>query len=305
MKKASFFQHKIWVSIGFFGGFVVITITWILGGYFFNFSDDNLIIFFGEKEFLSSTFAPIAALFSGISAIATVCLIFIQIYYANKQKLNEQVRIFENQLFQIFSMRTEIIKSLKYNDGEQDFKGIAVCEIAYKMLNFYFVKYSKIKNIHYTYKYRVKDELVTDIEMLIDEKGKYVIPDLITLVKIILEYIDDKTRFVLYPYYHNIYITLKMIEEFPLISPEEKDSYIRIFRSQLSQFEFCLLYYHVLTHKDKHSWKSKFKNFVENCSFFHTTSETMLFYQFNAKEFKNGYKETAFKHPDEIKNKAS
>lgn len=301
MKNATHFFHIFFVIILL----LVSAIVCFWGGYFFNTDTDWLIILFGEKKVLSANFTPSAALFSAISAVATAYLLFIQISFSHKQKQDEQIRIFENKLFQIFSMRTEVIKSLKYDDGTTIFRGIDVCEVAYKMLNFYFAKYSKIDDVKYTYKYKVNDESGPEMGMLIDENGEPVVPDLIELIKIILDYIDDKTRFVLYPYYHNIYITLKIIDEFPLLSEKEKKDYIRMFRSQISQFEFCLLYYHVLIHKDKNSGESKFKDFVENCAFFHTTSETMLFYQLNANEFEDGYKKTAFKHPEEIANEAS
>lgn len=301
MKNAKYFFHLIFVVFLLLAS----AILCFLGSYFFNADTDWLIILFGEKEALSANFTPSAALFSAISAVATAYLLFVQISFSHKQKQDEQIRIFENKLFQIFSMRAEVIKSLKYDDGTTIFRGIDVCEVAYKMLNFYFAKYSQIDDVKYTYKYKVNDESGPEMAMLIDENGETVVPDLMELIKIILDYIDEKTRFVLYPYYHNIYITLKIIDEFPLFSEKEKRDYIRMFRSQISQFEFCLLYYHVLIHKDKNSGESKFKDFVENCAFFHTTSETMLFYQFNTNDFEDGYEETAFKHPEEIANEAS
>ena len=54
-------------------------------------------------------------------------------------------------------MRAEVIKSLKYNDGKKTFRGIDVCEVAYEMLTFYFVKYSQIEDVKYIYKYKVND----------------------------------------------------------------------------------------------------------------------------------------------------
>ena len=78
---------------------------------------------FAKIDELENRFAPVAAFFSGLSAIATAYLIGLQMTQNDRQERDAVRALSENQIFQMFSLRAEIIKSLAYTSMKDKYVG--------------------------------------------------------------------------------------------------------------------------------------------------------------------------------------
>lgn len=63
------------------------------------------------------------------------------------------------------------------------------------------------------------------------------------------------------------------------ISGIERLNYMRMFRSQFTQHEFALIYFHALVYNDN----KKFKKLIENTCFFPLINRWFHFYRYNRK----------------------
>lgn len=78
--------------------------------------------------------------------------------------------------------------------------------------------------------------------------------------------ISKITHGTLSPFFHNVYTTLKMIEDNKYLTIEDKNNYFRMIRSHFTQPEFFLIYYHALVYND--DGERKFKKLIEDTCFF-------------------------------------
>ncbi|MBB5144179.1 putative phage abortive infection protein [Desulfovibrio intestinalis] len=294
-----------WLAIKMIVFVLIVTIIiWALGIILLDAPAPNFWAkFFSNRDQLENLFSPIAAFFSGLSAIATAFLIYLQMSLIDRQERDTKKAIFENQIFQLFSMRTEIAKSLSYHDGERAFRGNETFEFFYHVMHCLYNTYIEPSCIEIKYldKYKIKSNMHAEIDaeygMLFDENGNKLYPDPKTLIKMALVTLENENKHLYSPFYHNVYTTLKMIKCNDLIDEDEKNNYLRIFRAQFSQYEFAIIYYHALVHMDKHENTYKFKKLIEDTCFFHSLADNFLFANITADSFPDyGYKQSAFTH---------
>ena len=224
---------------------------------------------FAKIDELENRFAPVAAFFSGLSAIATAYLIGLQMTQNDRQERDAVRALSENQIFQMFSLRAEIIKSLAYTSMKDKYVGKELFEFFYNTMHFLYNEYVNpaVIELKYLEKFSINnnfcDALDAEFGMLVDENGKQY-PEPGDLIAIILKTLEEDNKHLLSPFYHNVYTTLKMIHCNKDLTDNEKNNYLRIFRAQFSQYEFGLIYYHALVHKDKHEDICKFKQLIED-----------------------------------------
>ena len=264
--------------------------------------------FFAKPDQLENIFAPVAAFFSGLSATATAYLIYLQMKTIEKTDLESKKMAFERQLFLMFELRNKIISSLRYENAVLTSKveDIKIFSFFFEVIHGTFYKffgkmkivtsYSQGKNKDVNAIVEIvsgRDELSALLEMQWEGDDSQ---SFVRAFKAITEIISDENSHVLSPYYHNIYVSLKLISENDSIDIEEKYSYMRLFRAQFSQQELMLIYIHALVHSDRHDNKYKFKELIENTCFFHSLLDEFKFIKLKNRELI--YQECAFKHPD-------
>ena len=292
--------------------FIVFFVIWIFGAsslfIHIPFFPDFWLNVFQNRSELENIFSPVASFFSGISAFGTTILIYLQIKLNKKQEQDVRRNIFENQIGQMFLMKNEIIKSLaiKTSFGEE-FRERQVFEFLYEIFYYLMDKYIdseelKKKNISFQKFKSSKNikSIIDDIELFFgilykdDKNGNISIKKIkvYLLLYIIEKHINEKFKYILTPFYHNVYTILKMIRTNNEISETERLNYMRMFRSQFTQYEFAMIYFHALVFHEK-----KFKILIEDTCFFHSLMEGFIFINITEKNFPGfGYKETAFKH---------
>lgn len=80
-------------------------------------------------------------------------------------------------------------------------------------------------------------------------------PDTERLVDAIIVRLDSEKRYILYRpnhiylsvYFRNMYNAIKLIDNCKLIDTEEKNEYVKILRSQLSNAELYILFFNVIS----------------------------------------------------------
>lgn len=264
---------------------------------------------FRDISNLENVFSPVAAFFGGLSAFGTTILIYLQIKLNKKQEQDVRRNIFENQIGQMFLMKNEIVKSLSIEtfSGEK-YKNRQIFEFLYESIYYLLSRYldsnklrkqeislEKLENVQ-----RLKD-IVHDIDEYFgqlysdDERGIVTIKkaSIYSILRTIEKHLDEKFKYILSLFYHNVYTTLKMIYSNEDISDIERLNYMRMFRSQFTQHEFALIYFHALVYNDN----KKFKKLIENTCFFHSLIDGFIFIDITEKEYPGfGYQEKAFKH---------
>lgn len=264
--------------------------------------------FFLDRSQLENIFAPVAAFFSGLSAIATSYLIYLQMRTIEKSEHENKKLSFERHFFLMFKLRNEIVNSLRFEhadilqpvEGKNNF--VFFYNVSHKLFTDFFGTNRVVKR--YVSGKNVEAEKIAD-----GIAQRHEIRDLLQLewndpefqavspaFRSIMTAISENNFHLFSPYYHNIYATLKMICENTTINDDEKDNYMRLFRAQLSQHEFMLIYMHALSYKDRHDNKYKFKSLIEGTCFFHSLLSEFIFIESKDKNFKMIYDESAFEH---------
>lgn len=252
---------------------------------------------------LENIFSPVAAFFGGLSAVGTIYLIYLQIILTKKQEIDVRRNIFESQLGRMFQMKNELVKTFSVDAGDKKYEGNYIFEFLYGIIFHLAKKYSNAVVDRGNFRQgRIKDaEILESFErdmeeefgMLYSEESSQTL-HIRTLLKVIEDTLNNRFGFILSPFYHNVYTVLKMIESNNDISKDEKNNYMRMFRTQFSQYEFSLIYFHALVHEEK-----KFKELIEKTCFFHSLANDFLFIDLSAETYPEfGYKKSAFKHSE-------
>lgn len=292
--------------------FVIFFGIWVFGASSLfiemSFLPDFWLRVFRDISNLENVFSPVAAFFSGLSAFGTTILIYLQIKLNKKQEQDVRRNIFENQIGQMFLMKNEIVKSLsiKTFSGEK-YKNRQIFEFLYESIYYLLSRYldsEKLKKQEISLEKFEKVQKLKDIVHDLDEEFGPLYSDdeqgtvtitkasINTILRTIEKHLNEKFKYILSPFYHNVYTTLKMIHSNEDISDIERLNYMRMFRSQFTQHEFALIYFHALVHEEK-----KFKILIEKTCFFHSLIEGFIFIDITEKEFPQfGYAPTAFEH---------
>lgn len=253
---------------------------------------------------LENIFSPVAAFFGGLSAVGTIYLIYLQIILTKKQEIDVRRNIFESQLGQMFQMKNELVKILSIDVSGKKYENYYLFELLYGIIFHLMKKYSDsgvVKSGNFT-RGGIKDiEILSLFEENIEEEFGMLYTDEIpqtlrvrTLLVAIEDTLNNQFGFILSPFYHNVYTVLKMIESNKDISKNEKMNYMRMFRTQFSQYEFSLIYFHALAHEEK-----KFKELIEKTCFFHSLAHGFIFIDLTEEVYPEfGYKKSAFEHSE-------
>lgn len=236
----------------------------------------------GKPNSPEDIFAPVAAFFSGLSAIATAFLIYLQ------QKTNAQhnKEIIEERIISHFFtlINNHDVNSIKMSS--KNITGYDAIKYIYNMLNYICAAYSPdiFDKIDEKYGKHYDYINIYDYNNGFDTKSS----DLFTL-EMAFKYIEDDDNNCLEKYFHRIYTILKYIE----INSDIlfKKEYLRTLRSQFDQYEFVLLYYYGAQHVDTNDKEKKFKSIIEKTAFFHNINKNLLFHNFNDNDF---YEKSAY-----------
>ena len=274
-------DRKYWVF------FSLVLVFWLLIPKLFILYTPLFSGMFGPVDNLEGVFAPVNALFSGLAFAILVITIFLQqrdIDDGNEQSYKQS---FESNFFQLLSIHTSNINMLKCSDtgfyGEgKIFKGRSVAKFLYKCLK-------SLYKIH-------KNCYVNDKRFVIlKEKNINGLKN--TMEKVSESNVKNKAKYM--PYYfvfnllakeiishchRHIYQIIKYIDE-SKYDHCEKMFYIRILRAQFCNYEFVLLFYSSLLHRE-----NKFKKLLEKYEFFHNLDKRLLFDEIHHQE----YEETAY-----------
>lgn len=249
---------------------------------------DMIKIILEDRSNFDKIFAPASALFSGISSLVAVILLFLQVNMISHQRREANKSILDRWIYQMSLAKTELIKEITVNSGEitgsQSFKYFS--QIINNALNiladrdYYAVIQSSKSDIDDLYEY-IYDMMFT----------KYDITKIIWGIDLTISKISSYT---INSYYHNVYTTLKMIYEDTNITYKERRYYMRIYRSQFTHVELGIIYIHALTIKDDN--ELKFKNIIEKTGFFHSFNNKPIWIKTIEEKFPEiSYKASAFR----------
>lgn len=241
-------------------------------------------------------FAPVAAFFSGLSAMATAYLIYLQIRTVSDERIIAH-------FFELLEAHRRIVENLSCPilKGTANGQGAihAYCEI----LKFSVSHYCK-SSVRYwfdgsTLDYDIKRDIQNEMqggdgaELENEENLEYDF-DFKKGLEIGYKIINEKEHYCLEQYFHNIYIMIKLLHEHR--KSVEVNEYLRTLRAELSQEEFLLIYYHAWMHEDHHNGEKKFKELIEKTRFFHTFRIGLCFDKDpESKKQMKLYEESAFK----------
>ena len=236
----------------------------------------------GKPNAPQDIFAPVAAFFSGLSAIATAFLIYLQ------QKTNAQhnKEIIEERIISHFFtlINSHDVSSIRISG--KSINGHDAIKYIYNMLNYicaeykpdFFEEMDEKYNTHYDY------IDVKDYNNGVNTESS----ELLTL-EIAFKYIEEDVNHCLEKYFHRIYAMLKYVEINKNVLFE--NGYLRTLRSQFDQYEFALLYYYGAQHIDTNDKEKKLKKIIEKTAFLHNINKDLLFHNFKEKDF---YEKSAY-----------
>lgn len=249
---------------------------------------DMIRIILEDRDNFENIFSPAAALFSGISSLAAVILLFWQINIVNLQRKDTNRAILDRWVYQMSLTKTEIIKEILEHSGQVSGRKAVhyFCQIIDRAL-IVFKDNDRDNNIeaesisfHVFYKY-IKN--ASGDNMRIGD-----------VVKKIDTFISKRSLNTLNSYFHNVYTTLKIIYDDRNITKNERQYYMRIYRSQFTQQELKIIYIHALIVKD--DGELKFKNLIENTGFLHSLNKEFIPLEITEENFPGfGYSAGAFK----------
>lgn len=249
---------------------------------------DMIRIILEDRNNFENIFSPAAALFSGMSSLAAVILLFWQINIVNLQRKDANRATLDRWVYQMSLTKTEIIKEILVKSGQVSGRK-AFHHFCYIIDNAFTIfknkdSYNNItseSNLLYDFYEYVHD--ISNNTAYLDD-----------LIEETDNVISELSSYTLNTYFHNVYTTLKMIFDDKNITTDEKKYYMRIYRSQFTQQELKVIYIHALTTKD--DGELKFKNLIEETGFFHSLNKKFMPLEITESKFPDiGYQDSAFK----------
>lgn len=175
----------------------------------------------------------------------------------SKQSEGQKVQIFENTFFHLVKLHNDIIENtqLSYVD---------LSEYQADVLNHFSSKEIEkpgrraFKVIYDAYTFEYQDHLYLNTHTGI---GNIISVSYETFYEVFQSYIGH--------YFRNLYVILRYIDESDITN---KKLYVRVIRSQVSSYEFCLLFYNALSEKGR----LKLKPLLEKYEFFDNMDLSLL-----------------------------
>lgn len=247
---------------------------------------DMIKLIMEDRDNFENIFSPAAALFSGMSSLAAIILLFWQINIVNLQRKDINRATLDRWVYQMSLTKAEIIKEVLAESGR--ISGRKAFYLFCHVIDTAFLIFKNKKHI---------DTDQEDLLLYAFYIYTYNISGNVNYLRNFIEEIDNTISILsshtLNFYFHNVYTTLKMIYEDKNITKDEQKYYMRIYRSQFTQQELKVIYIHALTVKD--DGELKFKNLVEKTGFFHSFNKKFMPLEITASKFPDlGYHEGAF-----------
>lgn len=254
----------------------------------YNPSPSDIFIFLISKlSNWEAIFSPADVFFSGLSALGSFYLIYLQLKTIKEEKNSTQKSIFSALISQMFLLKSNILKSITFID-----KKIASEDTFYVLSdiidNSFFIYINK-SNEDIRYRSDIEHKVYNNIYSIASTEDS-----IIKILDVINYEINRVTKFTLNAYFHNIYATLKMINDNNIITMQEKDTYILMFCSQFTQQELKVIYIHALIPDANNGLK--LKKLIEETGFFRSFNERGMPFNITDENFPGlGYSAGAFK----------
>lgn len=254
----------------------------------YNPSPSDIFVFLISKlSNWGTIFSPAGVFFSGLSALGSFYLVYLQLKTIKEERNSTQKSIFSALISQMFLLKSNILKSITFIDNK-----IASEDTFYVLSdiidNSFFVYINKsTEDIRYrsTIEYKVYNNIYNTV---ITENS------IIKILDAINYEINRVTKFTLNAYFYNIYATLEMINDNNTITMQEKDTYILMFCSQFTQQELKVIYMHALIPDANNGLK--LKKLIEETGFFRSFNERGMPFKITNENFPGfGYSARAFK----------
>ena len=254
----------------------------------YNPSPSDIFVFLISKlSNWGTIFSPAGVFFSGLSALGSFYLVYLQLKTIKEERNSTQKSIFSALISQMFLLKSNILKSITFIDNK-----IASEDTFYVLSdiidNSFFVYINKsTEDIRYrsTIEYKVYNNIYNAV---ITENS------IIKILDAINYEINRVTKFTLNAYFYNIYATLEMINDNNTITMQEKDTYILMFCSQFTQQELKVIYMHALIPDANNGLK--LKKLIEETGFFRSFNERGMPFKITNENFPGfGYSARAFK----------
>lgn len=257
--------------------FVLVLVLWLIIPQFFIRYTPWFSGAFGVTKELEAVFAPVNALFSGLAFAILIITIFQQQQTIESQQNLSYKQSFESNFFHLISIHKKNLDEIKCDTkdifGERrKLSGRNSFRFFYRAL--------------YTF-YCVSIGDVDDGKGLLGKMSPKQIESVKNLDKRIKKLCEDSARHnveqahyyifllftkeILSQCHRHIYHIIKYIDE-SSIPEDEKMKYIRILRAQFNNYEFVILFYSSLQHRE-----DKFKKMIEKYAFFHNLNKGLLF----------------------------
>lgn len=230
---------------------------------------------------------PVVALFSGLSAFATVYLIWLQQQTIKKHDLEVETERVISHFFILLDKHRTIVNNFKFPldhnysatgeivdrpNSPENYAAIYYCIQSLDILFSYFgyanTKYykmicfcsdMKINGIINRIPGICPNNKLSDIE-----KFEYITLEMFKIL-------DSHTSYIITQYFNNIYIMLQL-----LVKNKNKiniEEYMRTLRAEFTQSEFILIYYYAFIYKE--NGRKNFKKLIEDTHFFSELHEEL------------------------------
>ncbi|MDU4375820.1 putative phage abortive infection protein [Bilophila wadsworthia] len=273
----------------------IVLILWLLGGTAYRWSCWPFAGLFGEIDNLENVFSPVGAFFSALASGATFFLIYWQFKEADKRDQEFQIQLFENKFFQLINIHRDNVKNINYSFTRRErpysYHGPQAFYAFYNMFCYICTHISQSNFMHTASDIIISSSLnkmikesIMDFSFSSDES-----------LKISEEILCQEIKYQLNMYYHNIYVILKYIDD-NTNDEKRRKRYLRIFRSQISVYEYIMIYYHAAIHKENDNDELRFKKLIEKTGFFHNMEKNLIVdLDKNGQQFLTRYDESAFR----------
>lgn len=237
---------------------------------------------------LENYFSPINALFSGLAACGAVIVVYIQL-------LQFRIQQFESVYFKLLDMHTKNRESISvsFDNIKTEKKNIdAFKEAYYVFKDIYYQSTMSTERETYKYSQQINDIIMQQIGQIISEDGTIQKPHN-EILEICIDTLNECCNKEFSHYMHHLYHTIKYTYENPYIRKEKE--YIRILRSQLSNYELAIIFYDSIFLKENGSAKkdNNFKKLIEKLHLFHNMDTDQLLL---SPQDKLLYHESAYDH---------
>lgn len=258
----------------------------MLGMYNPNVSD-IFVFLISKLSNWGTIFSPVGVFFSGLSALGSFYLIYLQLKTIKEEKNSTQKSIFSAWISQMFLFKHNMLKSVTFVDDNVASENIF--RVLSNIIDKSFLIYIKKSNEACISNSAIECEIYNNIYNIVCTEDSIEI-----MLRMLVHELNRVTKFTLNVYFYNIYTTLKMINDNNMLTQQEKDTYILMYCSQFTQQELKVIYMHALI-PDANN-ELKLKKLIEETGFFRSFNEIEMPFRIISEKFPGfGYSASAFR----------